>query len=235
MFINFRRIVSFVSLTAFLCVGATNSFAHTGSGGNCASCHSPDSNRMNISGNTGTMSVNPRLDLGSTADLPYFQVTAGQSIPLTINVTNGGAVNDMYAPALTGTVKSGVLESLATTIKGVQSSTNDLLAITPDATWTKKTPSSGTYFTTSALSWTCAPLSKTYNLSVAADTTPDVYSMTFRASGVDAGGEWTQSQEFLVKVVAAVPEPSIIFMLLSGLGVACIAWRRAVKLLPINQ
>ena len=234
MYINFRRIVSFISLATFLCVGATNAFATPGSGGNCANCHSPDSNRMTISGNTGTMSVNPRLDLGSTAQLPYFQVTAGSSIPLTINVTNGGAAGDSFAMALTGTVKSGTLESLATTIKGVQASVSDLLAIPADANWTKRTPSSGTYFTSSILSWAGSPVSKTFNLGVAANTAPDIYTMTFKTSGLDSSGEWTQSQEFLVKVVSAVPEPATIVMLLSGVGVALIAWRRRRRKVNAN-
>jgi hypothetical protein len=240
MYLNYKRMASFSCFTAFLLVAA-NAFAHVGSGGNCANCHDPDTNRMNVTGNTGTLSLTPsRLDFGNTQPLKLFTVTQGQSVPLTINVTNGGASGDSYGVALTGTLKSAVLESLtSTTIKGVKTSTADALGLITDPSWTSATPvktgsnptpadSFGkTYFEQGKFTWAGTPVSKTYNLGVSAATPPDVYTLTLRAAGVDSG-MWTQSEEILLQVLPIqTPEPSTILLMLSAVAFGLVAaWRK---------
>jgi hypothetical protein len=232
MYHHYRRVASFSCLAAFLLFAASNAFAHVNSGGNCASsnCHGDDTGRMTVSGNTGMLSVNPRLDLGNTAQLPLFTVTQGKTVPLTINVINSGTPGldptDKFGVALTGTLKSSVLESLTpTTVKGIQTATTDLLNFIPDSSWTTTTKTTK-YFYQGAFDATGSTSSKTYNLGVNLDTKPDVYSLTLRATGNDANfGMWTQSQEVLVQVLP-VPEPSTIVMMLAAGGFALVVWRR---------
>jgi hypothetical protein len=163
--------------------------------------------------------VSPRLDLGSASPLPYFTVTAGQTLNLSLTVAPLGSagVGDQFAFVIEGTPKSGTIESLVSgtsgTVKGIKNSTADRLTFTLSSGWTTQT-SGGTYFTNGPLAWIA---SKTLNvtMTIGSLTPPDVYTMTFRSTGFDSNGvgRWSGTQEFLINVI---PEPTTISLVAFG-------------------
>jgi hypothetical protein len=229
---RFLKVVVVATVVILLCgVLPGLAEAHVTSGGNCANCHDPTTNRFNITSAitppTST-SLNPRLDGGSTAPLPMFTVRQGDTLSLIFNVTDGGNANDEFAVALTGTLKGGVLESLvsSSTVRGIKTSTADLLAFTADPAWNTRTSGGKTYYTRGPFSWTGSTTAQTFNLAINPATPLDVYSLTCRTTGVDSSfGMWTQAQEILLNVVA-VPEPASLLLLAAPLGTLFLRRRR---------
>ena len=246
---SFRRMMCLAWAAAVLSmIEPAITLAYRGEGGNCARCHAATKDRMNVTGNTGVLSVNLRLDggvagTGNTGMLKSFTVRQGQTVGLTINVINGGASgqSNAYAVTVTGTVKTisvtpptaGVESLGASTIKGVRTSVNNILSFTPDPGWTMQAPERGkdagkVYFTKGSFKWDGTANSQTFYLTVNPNAPPDVYSLTLRATGVDSNtGPWTQSEEVLLDVVTAMPDqPSGSWLLFpAGGGLACMVWQ----------
>ena len=207
-----RSYCSYLAIALLALAG--NTYAHVGAGGNCASCHGSTINAITLSGNLAMpmmLSVSPRLDGGSTGSLPCFNAKPGDVINVGLNVAPPGGSGDAFAFAVTGNIGSSGLNSLApTTVLGVKTSEANHLVFTVGSGWTTQSPGGKTYFTQGPLSWISSS-SRTLVLTIGSATPPDVYSMTYRSTGVDSWnlGKWTQSQEFLINVVPAVSGASV--------------------------
>jgi hypothetical protein len=206
-----------------LCVVSTTvAWGHAGSGGNCAGCHTTVSGRQNVTSPT-TIDAAP-----------------GQLVSLTINVTNGGAVDDPFAVAFTGktlstTPLSGVGAETLDAVKGTGDPIHDILMVplnTGTDTWTTRNPAAApaTYFSIGGSSnlWTGSTFSKTYQFTVPIGTPADTYQMEMKASGFDSdiNDKWTQATDVFIHV-SQVPEPAVFVLLLTAGGaIACAVWRR---------
>jgi hypothetical protein len=228
---RFVGALSILSWAGFLCVGASDVFASPGFGsGNCNKCHGdgtpPAGAALSVSGTSGNLIVNPRLDTGITTSLPMYTVTQGQSINLTMKeITSDGT----FDVALTGTPASGSKTgNLPATNKGIKTLLTDILGLptpSPASGWSQLTDTAGSIYY-----WQAGVSNSdyTFNLNVPVSTPVDVYSLTFRAAGPNGvDGKWNQSQEILINVVSNVPEPATVVLLLSAGGIAaCAFWRR---------
>ena len=135
---------------------------HVSTGGNCSGCHGGSTTgRDNITGNSGLLTLSSRLDGGIPGTYKVFNVLAGTTVPLTINVTNGGldpavkaAEDPLLGPdkvgvAITGSPKAGYTslkptETLTSSwtltspgvLHGIQSDTGHSLTFAQDTAWT---------------------------------------------------------------------------------------------------
>jgi hypothetical protein len=251
MYFSFWRCASLLGIALCVClVFSSPALAHPASGGNCSGCHGASTTgRDTITGNSGLLNLTSRLDGGNLGTFKVFNVLAGQTVPLTINVTDGGVLGndppDQFGAALTGSPKplySSATDSLAASVSapgvlhGIENSTGDSLTFAQDSTWTATSksvsspaPYTYVYFDKAAAVWTGSTQSYTYNLTVDPSTPSDVYSVFLRATGVDnqalGSGDssylkWTQGEEVLINVTA-VPEPGTLALLaVAGVFVA---------------
>src|ERR1700687_5766635 len=87
------RLAKAALLTLTIASGAGH--AHPDLGVPCSRCHTPSTGKMTITGNDTTAALTARLDPGGTsAPLKVFTVRPGDTVDLTVNVTNGDALYD---------------------------------------------------------------------------------------------------------------------------------------------
>jgi hypothetical protein len=177
------------------------------------------------------LTVSPRTDANTGTTLPSLTVAPGGTVPLTIT-SSGLSGSDTYRFVVMGTKKvtPSTLESM-TALTGVKNSAADLLSIAPSAGFTTATTGGSATYSGKTIDWSSSSFiggttnSRTFNISVPAGTTPDVYSLTVRVLGTGAN-EFGVSQEIFLNVASPVPEPATLAMLLGGgvlVGLVC--WR----------
>lgn len=176
-------------------------------GYNCASCHSTTTGVVSLSGNTTaptSLSVNPRLDAGSTASLQCFTAKPGDTVKVTLNSVPIGPSGGKYAFAITGNKSTESLVSGA--VSGIKTSTANKLSFTGPSGWTTQNVNGINYFTQGSYSWASGTQTTTFQITIGNSTPADVYTLTYRSTGFDSNGnKWTQAQEFLVNVVSTSP------------------------------
>jgi hypothetical protein len=196
-----------VSLGTVLMSGTT-SHAFPTSGANCASCHSPVTGRMSLSGETTT------TDLGAGLFKTY-NVAPGNTVTITENVLNGSVD---YAASVRNFEQGGQ-----------QNPGNFLVYTTPNLAlngWNGLVdPGSGaTYYSTSVISDGSTP-SFNFDISVNPATPLDYYELIFTMAGSNflPGGRFAQEEHVYLNVV---PEPQA-YALATGLClVGFAAYRR---------
>ena len=154
----------------------------------CASCHAPTSGRIAVTGHDTTLDVGTQLDGQNRGALKTFVAGPGDTIALSVDVSDGGG---KYALQLIGLDKGGQ-----------QNSTSNKLSYAADSTWTQYNIG-GLYYTLSGTSNGV----RTFNLTINAGTPPDVYDLIF-AIALKSGGEWYQEEHFYVQVVDNTPPPA---------------------------
>ena len=157
-------------------------------GTNCASCHDPATGRIAVTAHDTTLDVGTQLDGQKHGALKTFVAGPGDTVALSVNVSDGGG---KYALQLIGLDKGGQ-----------QNSTSNKLSYTADSTWSQFN-SGGLYYTLSDTSNGV----RTFNLTINAGTPADVYDLIF-GIGLKSGGVWYQEEHFYVQVVDNTPAPA---------------------------
>lgn len=137
---------------------------------------------------------------GTDGGLNYYEVVAGESVDLSARVTDG---HDDYAVSLLPDADLPLLQG-------------------PGSSWSDR--SSFFVSSTGGHNWGGAATTRSFDLLVGAGQAPGDYELQFIVAGKN-GGEWGESESFLVRVV---PEPMIMSLLLAG-GVVLIRRRRRQK------
>lgn len=157
--------------------------AWPGYGSDCANCHSNSRTGMYLT------SYQTTTNLGSGV-LKVYQVTAGQALPIAIQVTNNWGGN--YGLAINNLQGSGF------------SNSTHHLVYTPDATWANQF----TYFTVGPTA--TSPKLWIFNLTVETNTPPDFYPVELVMAGLtgpSGSPRWHQAESVYIQVVAPLLPP----------------------------
>ena len=162
--------------------------AKPGYGVSCgkSGCHTTGRNAMTVVDHDTT------TDLGQ-GSVKTFTVTAGQTISLSTNVTNGA---DKYAVALVDFDNGGVQDP------------SNTLDFTADSSWSDRTGSNPPYYVSSSSghNWSGSTTKRTFQIAVDSATPADYYALEFEVAG-KGGGKWAERETFYLHVEAAAPEP----------------------------
>lgn len=177
---KFPLIIKFSAFLYALCVVANLAHAKPTFGANCLQCHSASSGRMALAGHD-TLGD---FGLGS---LKVYQVTAGESTQVQIDVINGGS-----AYALSLFKENGL---------GYNDPANVLPLSSPGGSWATRADNGGfNYFHTEPTSgnqiWN-------FGITVDASAPADVYQFEVQI-GIKSGGLHAQSEKFYIEVLPAV-------------------------------
>lgn len=162
-------------------------WAKPGYGVNCSRCHSNSRDGMVI------VDYDALTNLGD-GDYKTFNVEAGKSVSLSLNVTDG---HDKYAIVLKDLEK-----------KGVQGNNTNSLAFTPDPDWVDNSSMNPPYYvsTSSKHEWSGGTRPYSFNLQVDNSTPADYYILRFEIAG-KGGGLWSQEEIFYLHVLSSAPVP----------------------------
>jgi len=185
MSIKQATVLKIVCIMGMVIAGSAH--AKSGWGINCATCHAPSTGRISVTGHDTTLDLGTQLDGQKPGALKTFVASPGETVALSVDVGDGGG---KYALQLIGLDKGGQ-----------QNSASNKLGYTADSAWTRY-DIGGLYYT---LSGTSNGI-HTFNLTINADTPPDVYELIF-AIGLKSGGQWYQQEHFYVQVVDNTPPP----------------------------
>ncbi len=155
---------------------------------NCAMCHASTTGRIAVTGHDTTLDLGTQLDGQNRGALKTFVAGPGDTVALSVNVSDGGG---KYALQLIGLDKGGR-----------QNSTSNKLSYAADSTWTQYN-SGGLYHTLSGASNGV----RTFNLTINAGTPSDVYDLIF-GIGLKSSGQWYQEEHFYLQVVDNTPPPA---------------------------
>jgi hypothetical protein len=184
-------------------------------------CHVAETGRMQVTGADGMLDLGTQLDGKVRGALKVFEVDAGNTVTLSMQVLNG---NDLFAVQLKRLEKSGQLNDLANFMTWMEDNL-------PSNPWTLQEITNPPYFTkddgsNGGLAGSAAGVFS-FDLFIDAATPPDVYDLEFAVAGLIGELQYYQDEHFYLQVV---PEPEACasaMAMLAALGAALGARRLA--------
>jgi len=174
-----------------------------------ANCHTnsrPDA--LQVNGQAPPLDLDGlRNDGAMRGELPTFKASRGDTIALLMDVLNG---HDAYAVQIKRFDKEGVLGSGGDLLTGY----------TPDSNWEPQGPLPARYYTDTddSFDWRGGPVARTFELTLATDTPPNVYDLEYAVAG-ENGGKFYDDQHFDLQVVPKPSTLALIGLALVGLGI----------------